>query len=142
MSIFLINYLEVRIFLRYLVVSAIALGVDYLTYLMLLMLDMFSLQVAATIGYLFGLVVVYLLVSKNVFQYGWLKNKPSWQMSLFLISGLLGLVTTYVMVLMSTSFLGLGPYYAKLVAVIVSFCVVYLFRRYVVFRSHSAENLN
>lgn len=142
MSIFLINYLEVKFFLRYLGVSAIALSVDYLTYLILLTLGNFSLPAAAVIGYMIGLIVAYLLISKNVFQSGWLKNKQSLQMCLFFVSGLLGISTTYAVVLIGTSSFGFGPYYAKLIAVIISFCVVYLFRRYVVFRSPSIKNLN
>ncbi|MEI6839154.1 MAG: GtrA family protein [Alcaligenaceae bacterium] len=121
-------------FLRYLLASGIALGVDYGIYRLAAQQGHIDLPQAAVVGYLSGLIVAYFLIGERVFTEGWLKHRKIFEALLFVSSGILGLIMTYLVV---TAFVFLfGPMLneAKLVAVIFSFLGVYLFRKFVVFK--------
>lgn len=119
-------------FIKYTGASAIALLVDYGSYLVLLSLTLHSPEVLATISYLLGLGVAYVLMKHLVFNF---KNQLSIKAERFrfLISGLIGSITTYLTTKIS---MWVYPYpeIAKLVAVGVSFFVVYLYRKVYVFK--------
>jgi len=81
-------------FIKYTGASAIALLVDYGSYLVLLSLTLHSPEVLATISYLLGLGVAYVLMKHLVFNF---KNQLSIKAECFrfLLSGLIGRITTY-----------------------------------------------
>jgi len=90
---------------------------------------------ASVFGYLFGMIVAYILIRDNVFNDGWLEDKKKLEFMLFLLSGLLGLALTYGSVRCVVYMIGERINLAKLVAVGVSFVGVYFFRKFVVFRN-------
>lgn len=122
-------------FLKYFAASTVALVVDYATYWALAQSDLMELTGAAVMGYLTGLTVAYFLVAGKVFSDGWLKERRTYEILLFVLSGVLGIVLTYISVLLYVRILGESIHGAKLFAVVVSFVSVYLFRKLIVFRS-------
>lgn len=119
-------------YLRYIVVSALALGVDMSAYLAALQLDM-AAAIAAAVGYMLGVAVHWILSSRLVFdevaERGLARTK---QKALFLTSAVFGLGITVTIVGGATHF-GLDPRLAKLIAIAISFQTTYLLRRKVVF---------
>ena len=125
--------------LRYLAASALALGVDMGSFLLLLRLNMPAAPAAAA-GYSLGIVVHWLLSSRAVFSQGVAASGPqrTWQKAMFVGSALFGLAITTVVV-GTASTLGTDPRIAKLVAVVVSFAATWLLRERVIFRTRSAR---
>ena len=121
--------------IKYTGASAIALLVDYGCYLIMLSLSLSSPEVLATTSYLLGLGVAYVLMKRLVFNF---KNQFSLQSERirFLMSGLLGSLTTYCTTKVA---MWAYPYpeVAKLVAVGVSFFVVYFYRNKYVFKKNN-----
>jgi putative flippase GtrA len=119
-------------YLRYIAVSAGALGVDLGVYFVSLHLGLVA-ALAAAIGYLSGVAVHWILSSRLVFddvaERGLARTK---QKALFLTSAFVGLGLTVGIVALATR-LGFDPRLAKLVAVAVSFQTTYLLRRTIVF---------
>ena len=122
-------------FTRYFMVSASTLFVDYSCYWALATFTVVSLPTAAAIGYTSGLVVAYFLLIKFVFKDGWLRKKKRAEFSLFVLSGILGIITTYTIVLLCSVFLYASMHVSKLSAVFLSFILVYFFRKIIVFKS-------
>lgn len=120
-------------FLRYLMVSFLALAVDTAAYCALSITHLLPLPEAAAVGYLTGLVVSYFLIAGRVFQDGWLSAHKWWEFFLFGLSGFLGLALTYMTVRTYLLLIGEQLLPAKVAAVTVSFFGVYLFRKYIVF---------
>ena len=120
-------------YLRYIAVSAMALGVDMGLFFTLIAADAPSIA-ASGVSYLTGMVAHWLLSSRLVFgaylaEPGAGRGK---QQGLFFASALAGLALTMLIVGMGGWF-GLDPRVAKLVAVAVSFNATYLMRRKIVF---------
>jgi putative flippase GtrA len=119
-------------YLRYVAVSAGALGVDMGIYLVALQAGI-EAAIAAAIGYLCGVAVHWILSSRLVFDdvaaHGPARTK---QKALFLTSAFIGLGLTVGIVALATRF-GLDPRLAKLCAIAVSFQTTYLLRRTIVF---------
>lgn len=128
-----------RQFLKYIFVSSIALMVDYASYLLVAQYTILSIPEAAVLGYIAGMLVAYSLMVTKVFDDRWLKNNQKKEFALFLISGLLGIVLTYWTVLVVTMLFNGGVFMSKGSAVIISFCGVFLFRKYYVFKSCNSE---
>lgn len=122
-------------FLKYVLASALALLVDYGCYFFLANNQLLDLPRAAVVGYTLGLIVAYFLIADKVFQNGWLKNKKHIEAFLFLLSGLLGIILTYSAVKVVLLFFGERIILAKLIAVVVSFIGVYIFRKFYVFKN-------
>lgn len=122
------------IFLRYLLASVAALGVDVGTFLALLSLGAVPV-VASAVGYALGIIAHWLLSSRTVFVDSVAARGPgrTRQKALFVSSALLGLGLTTVIV-GSGSAAGIDPRLAKLVAVAVAFTTTWLLREKVVFR--------
>lgn len=125
-------------FLKYVVVSALALVVDYGCYWLLVTNRFLDLPKSAVVGYIAGLVVAYYLIADKVFKDGWLKDRKRIEVALFLLSGLLGIVLTYITVKVTILLFGERINLAKISAVGVSFIGVYITRKYVVFRKLSS----
>jgi putative flippase GtrA len=122
-----------RIYSRYIVASAGALGVDMALFMSSLALGGPPVPAAAA-GYVAGIGAHWLLSSRAVFT-GRLAEKGRarrQQQALFLGSALVGLGLTMAIVGLG-SLLGGEPRLAKLVAIAVSFQVTYLLRRKLVF---------
>jgi putative flippase GtrA len=119
-------------YLRYVAVSAIALGVDMGVYLGGLQGSV-PATAAAAFGYLCGVAVHWILSSRLVFddvaERGPARTK---QKALFLTSAVIGLGITVGIVAAATWF-GFDPRLAKLAAIAVSFQTTYLLRRTIVF---------
>lgn len=121
-------------FCKYFIVSVIALCADYATYWAIASRKILDLPLAAVIGYASGLIIAYVLMTRNVFKNGWLRDKKYVEFLMFLISGGLGMLLTYGVVWLAVESIGDKPLIAKTLAVGVSFVGVYLFRKLVVFR--------
>ena len=124
---------QVPPYLRYGIVSAVALGVDMWTLLLLVTAGTLP-ALASGFSYLVGMVVHWLLSSRLVFGDGLAANRAgrSRQQGLFFASALAGLALTMAIVGLGDWF-GIDTRIAKLVAVAVSFNATYLMRRKIVF---------
>ena len=122
-------------FTKYFAASAIALLADYATYWLVAQSHFVELANAAVIGYITGLVIAYYLISGRVFEDGWLKERRISEAILFAVSGALGIALTYGSVVLYISMLGKSIHGAKIFAIVISFVCVYLFRKWIVFRS-------
>lgn len=121
-------------FTKYFAASGAALLIDYGVYWLLANWGWLSLPNAAVIGYLAGLILAYFLIGGRIFKYGWLRDRKIFEMMLFGLSGLLGLIITYISVKAYVSLFGQNVNQAKLVAIGFSFISVYLFRKFFVFK--------
>jgi putative flippase GtrA len=117
--------------LRYLVVSATALGCDVAVYATLLVSGI-GPTVAGAAGYSFGGLVHYALSSRWVFPdtAGTRRIAPTF--AKFLATGFLGLATTAAIIDVLTR-QHAGPFVAKAAAVVTAYLVVFLLRRTYVF---------
>lgn len=120
-------------YLRYVGVSAAALGVDMVLFLSLIAGGVVA-TLASGLGYCLGIFVHWFLSSRFVFSAqvagsGTARNR---QKGLFVASALLGLGLTMLIVGVSAA-AGIDPRIAKIVAIAVSFNVTYLLRKVVVF---------
>jgi putative flippase GtrA len=120
-------------YLRYIGVSAAALGIDLGIFLALIVGGT-AATLAAGIGYGTGIVVHWFLSSRMVFadrlsQSGAGRNK---QKALFVVSAILGLGLTMAIVGGCTG-AGIDARIAKIIAIGVSFNATYLLRKLVVF---------
>lgn len=122
-----------REFVLYTAASFAALVVDYGTYWLLAALAGLDLGIAAVLGYALGLGVSYVLLTRRVFTRRRLAGRRAVEVGLFGLSGLVGLVITYVTVSVLHAAAGADLHGAKLAAVGLSFVAVYLFRKLVVF---------
>jgi len=119
-------------FLRYSCVSLAALAVDYIFYIFIINFASLKAEIAASISYMTGLLLAYFLLKKFVFIFR-VKHKVKVERTLFFLSGLIGTVTTYL-IAKTSMFLYANPFIAKGNAVLVSFVIVFLFRKLYVFK--------
>jgi putative flippase GtrA len=120
-------------YLRYLVASVGALGVDMGLFVGALALGLHPTLAAGT-GYTAGILAHWLLSSRAVFT-GQLAEAGAprrQQQALFLVSAMIGLGVTMAIVGLGHA-IALDPRLAKLVAIGVSFQITYFIRRRVVF---------
>lgn len=122
---------------RYVLVSAAALGLDTLVTLNLTWANI-APALAATAGYVLGLALHWSLSTRFVFaaQMAETQSARTRQAALFVLSGLGGLAFT-VATFTSALALGFPASLSKACAVAVSFCVVYLIRRHIIFPQRS-----
>ncbi|HEX7857464.1 MAG TPA: GtrA family protein [Sphingobium sp.] len=123
-----------RTYNRYLLASVAALGFDTGLFLLLLRAGMMPVAASAA-GYVFGLVVHWLISTRLVFD-GAMASEGrdrAGRKMLFVLTGLLGLAITMAIV-GASHWAGQDPRLAKVVAIIVSFQATYVARRLLVFR--------
>lgn len=121
---------------RYFLVSLVALAVDYGLYLGLLWSGAgLSPMQAAAPAYIAGAVVHYFMSRRFVFPAGWLHRRQLEELSLFMLSGLFGLVLTSGVVWAVAAIPGAGVHWPKAAAVALSFSATYVVRKYLVFRT-------
>lgn len=121
-------------FLKYLFVSLIAVAVDYSIYWVIFSNRLLSQAYAGTVSYLLGLFVAYFLLITFVFKKSLLKNKKI-EIILFLISGLIGTSITFITITTYQHLYLAETHLAKIIAIIFSFIIVYVFRKFFIFRS-------
>lgn len=120
-------------YVRYLGASVVALLAD--TGLFLLLLGWVAPTLAAAGGYIFGILIHWLISSRVVFarQAATVSRLRHKQKALFLASALAGLALTVGIVGVG-DIAGLDPRLAKLIAIVVSFQMTYVLRKRIVFR--------
>jgi putative flippase GtrA len=135
----LLQRLRQQTVLRYLVASALSLGVDMGSFLLLLELGAAATP-ASSAGYALGIVAHWLLSSRKVFADSVALRGPerTKQKALFVISALIGLALTSAVVA-SATLAGVDPRLAKIAAVIVSFTATWLLRSRIVFTAEAAR---
>ena len=117
---------------RYGLVSVAALGSDFAVFLLLTAAGT-QPTLAGAVGYAVGLVLHFLLSTLCVFD-AMATAKPLPRLfGEFALSGAVGLALTAAVITVMTNLLQAAPVLAKAVAVIVSFAVVFLLRRHMVF---------
>ena len=114
--------------------SFFALICDCVIYYSLLIAGLFNIPVAASLGYLGGLLIAYMLLIRYVF-FDKRSRDRSLELALFILSGFLGVFLTFISVKVYVSIFEENIFRAKFFAVSISFITIYLFRRLVVFRS-------
>ncbi|WVH09083.1 MAG: hypothetical protein EoVTN8_405 [Fluviibacter phosphoraccumulans EoVTN8] len=123
---------EFLVLIKYTVVSIISLFVDYLTYYIVFKHTALGIQFAASIGYVVGLFCAYILLKKFVFL--GTEREIRLEFFMFLISGMIGILTTFFTISTYVNFFGDENYIlAKAVTTICAFIIVYIFRRVYVF---------
>ena len=124
--------------LRYLAASALALGVDMGSFLLLLRLNV-PAAMAAAAGYSLGIVAHWLLSSRAVFTHGVAQRGPerTRQKAMFVLSALFGLALTTGIVGAGDA-LGIDPRLAKLAAIAASFSATWLLTEKLIFRPRAA----
>lgn len=116
---------------RYLLVALSGLSLDYLVAWSLERFGGLDVPVAATGGYLAGMLLVYPLLLRSVFHSR--HSRSMTEITLFAFSGALGVGTTFFVSYTLNQWLDYGFHLSKLGAVAVSFVAVFLFRRFIVF---------
>jgi len=119
-------------FFAYVVVSALALIVDVATLYALSMAPGVDKPLATLLAYCTGLIVHYVLAISHVFAYRRFAQRRGLEFALYALVGIVGAVTTYVIVLGGTR-IGVSLWPSKAVAVIVSFVLTYAVRRLLLF---------
>lgn len=118
---------------RYIAASAVALGFDMGSFLVLLAVGMHAAS-ASALSYSLGIVVHWFISSRAVFVAGVAERGPARtrQKALFVASALIGLALTAGIVGLGSA-IGVDPRLAKLAAVGVSFVATWLLRARIVF---------
>ena len=124
-----------REFVRYFAVSLLALVVDTSLLFYLARVVHWNDMVAATIGFLVGSVVHYLLAVKLVFTYRRLEHHATTEGVLYIVIGLVGLIVNDLIIYAGVNWLHVPLLVAKLVAAGGSFVAGYGGRRIFLFSS-------
>jgi putative flippase GtrA len=117
---------------RYGLVSVMALACDFVVFLALAKAGALP-ALAGAIGYILGLALHFMLSTLFVFDANAARKSIRRLLAEFAASGCVGLVMTAVIISVMTGRLDTSPAMAKLTAVAISFAVVFLLRRTVVF---------
>jgi putative flippase GtrA len=117
---------------RYVVVSALALAVDFAVFLGLNG-AIGHPTFAGVLGYACGIVVHYHLSKHFVFDAARSPKSARRQFGEFVASGIIGLAVTAAVIAVATGALGIPALAAKVLAAAASFIGVYLIRRTIVF---------
>ncbi len=123
---------------RYMFVSVAALLLDLSVFLMTTRLEILRPALAGVIGYTLGLLCHYVLSTRFVFDVAASLKTRRRLFAEFVASGVLGLIVTWAIIHTATEWFGVGPFAAKAIAVVVSFCAVFQLRRAVVFAPAAA----
>ena len=121
---------------RYGLVSVAALGCDFVVFLALTKAGLLP-AIAGMAGYAVGLVLHFMLSTVFVFDTSASNKTRTRLFGEFAVSGGAGLVLTAAVITLMTQRLGADPVIAKITAVLVSFVVVFLLRRTVVFATRA-----
>jgi len=119
--------------LRYLIASALSLGIDLGSFLALLALGAAAAPASAA-GYALGILAHWLISSRKVFNDSVARRGPqrTRQKAMFVISALIGLAITTAIVAAGI-LAGIDPRLAKLAAIAASFTATWLLRSRIIF---------
>jgi putative flippase GtrA len=133
----LANRLRQVTVLRYLIASALSLGVDMGAFLILLGIGTAPTPASAA-GYALGIVAHWIISSRKVFADGVAARGPgrTRQKAMFVVSALIGLAITTLVVGTATAG-GIDPRLAKLGAIVFSFTTTWLLRSRIVFTAEA-----
>ncbi len=120
-------------FSRYFVASAIALAVDFALYGALIYAFHVQYLIAAAVGFLAGLVCVYLLSVRMVFTVRRISHEGL-EFFLFAVIGVFGLIQTEGFLLLFIDYMNINLLIAKMITAGTVFCSNYLFRKFLLFR--------
>lgn len=118
--------------LRYLVASAIALAVDAGTYIAMIRIGDVHYLVAGPIGFMLGLVTVYVLSVRWVFHQRRLAGRRS-EFVIFTLIGIFGLLVNELVLYVCVERLSMSPELAKLTSAGIVFCCNFLGRKLLLF---------
>lgn len=124
---------------KYGVVSVAALAVDFGTLVLLNYTFGVNYLVAATVGFLLGLIVNFAMSHNKVFTDPVLKNK-SVNFVAFGLIGVTGLLANNLIIWFAHEKIGLSVIFAKLIAVAIVFFWNFLARRQLLYRGHKSDN--
>lgn len=124
-------------FVRYVIASAVALLADISVLTLLTSGFGIPYLLAGAIAFLVGLVIVYVLSTRWVFNARRL-GSPAAEFGIFAGIGIVGLGLNELMLWTMTSVLGLFYLYSKILSVVVVFSWNFAARKYLLFRSHHA----
>jgi putative flippase GtrA len=116
----------------YAVVSLLALALDVLVLYLLAGVLSLDKPLSAAVAYLAGLVLHYHLATSRVFAYRRFARQQGREFAGYVLTGFIGVVASYLIVLAGTQ-LQAGLPVSKAVAVITSFGLTYLARRWLLF---------
>jgi putative flippase GtrA len=116
---------------RYAVVSALALGLDFIVFLLLA--DALRPSLAGIAGYAAGMALHYCLAVRFVFDASASGQSEARLLAGFVASGAAGMGITATVIALATDLGGLPPAIGKALAVVISFSVVFIVRRSIVF---------
>ena len=115
--------------------SGVSLIIDLATFEFLSRLMLFPVPINASISYSIGLVFSYCIFILTIFKGSDHSAHRLSQVTRFIVSGLLGSTTTYIVCTISYKYLTFSIWGSKLSAVVLSFILVYIFRIKYVFRN-------
>ena len=121
---------------RYGLVSVVALACDFVVFLALTKAGAWP-ALAGAAGYVLGLALHFLLSTLFVFDTAAARKSIQRLFAEFAASGGVGLIMTAGIISVMTGRMHAGPATAKLTAVLVSFAIVFLLRRTVVFATRT-----
>ena len=130
---FRIGKSEFKVFLKYAIVSASALLIDLLSFKYLSGQKYFSIPTNAALSYTVGLLWAYIVFILGIFKEGKLRERRIRGFTMFTMSGLVGVMISFVVTWILTRTLFMNAWGAKLVAVAISFISVFFFRKKYVF---------
>jgi putative flippase GtrA len=120
---------------RYLAASALALGVDFGTYVGLIRLAGVHYLIAAPIGFALGLATIYLLSIRWVFRERRVADRRE-EFALFAVIGVAGMALNQLIIYVAVTFLAASPELAKILSAGIVFCFNFISRKLLLFTSY------
>jgi putative flippase GtrA len=118
---------------NYALISGFALVMDLISFWYFSGIGLLSVPEAATISYCTGLFFAYFIFIRSIFADAKHAKRPYFQLSLFGISGILGIIGTFLVSTLSSNLFGASRWESKIGAVFCSFFLVYWYRKQYVF---------
>lgn len=123
---------------RYFLVSGAAFAIDFLFFVIAFRVFDFSVYLAATIGFVVGGFFAYLASIKIVFSYRAMEESPGREFGIFLLVGVLGLLTTQVSLYLLIEIFSLNEELSRIISAAISFLFNYLLRKVLLFTNISS----
>jgi putative flippase GtrA len=117
---------------RYLAASALALGIDFGSYVGLIRLAGMHYLVAAPIGFALGLATIYVLSIRWVFRQRRLADRRA-EFALFALIGLAGMALNQLILYIAVQLLAASPEIAKVISAGMVFCFNFVLRKLLLF---------
>ena len=117
---------------RYLAASALALAVDFGSYVGLIRLAKLHYLVAAPVGFALGLATIYLLSIRWVFRQRRLADRRA-EFALFALIGLAGMALNQLIIYAAVQLLAASPELAKILSAGMVFCFNFVSRKLLLF---------